>query len=131
MSKYDNKSKYTYARFIEFQQKYYWSSQPSYIRNHALYDIWVQWQGKYYYDDTNYARATSVSWDITKNDFAYEYSGVTSDYNALRVYGQPWSSKAEFIYTGTFDGVTLGTINRESGNKSRTDYARVRCVRKQ
>ena len=130
MSKYDNKSKYTYARFIEFQQKYYWSSQPSYIRNHALYDIWVQWRGKYYYDDTNYARATSVSWDITKNDFAYEYSGVTSDYNALRVYGQPWSSKAEFIYTGTFDGVTLGTINRESGNKPRTDYARVRCVRK-
>jgi hypothetical protein len=41
----------TFARFLEFQSQYYWSSQPSYIRNYAYYDIWISVKGSYFYDD--------------------------------------------------------------------------------
>lgn len=126
MSEYGNSLK-TYSRFLEFQEMFYWSAQPSYIRNHALYDVWPSKRGKYYYDDVNYARATSVSYNGT---YDYARSGVTSDYNAIRIYSKGFLSfDAQLVKEGTFDDVKLGQINRQVGNKPRTSMARVRCVR--
>ena len=129
MSEYGNSLK-TYSRFLEFQDKFYWSSQPSYIRNHALYDAILKKRGKYYYDDVNYARATSVSY--TNGTYDYARSGVTSDYKAIRIYSKGlFSYDAELVEKSPFDGINLGQINRQVGNKPRTSMARVRCVRKQ
>lgn len=120
----------TFARFLEFQSQYYWSSQPSYIRNYAYYDIWISVKGSYFYDDKDYARATSVSYNTNTQKFEYEYSGSTSYYNGVRVYNQPWSPKSQYAESGDFYGVTLGSIGRQPGNQPRTEKNRIRCVRK-
>lgn len=136
MSEYeaeDGSTYKTYGRFLEFQEKYYWSSQPSYIRNHALYRLIIQVPGKYYYDDVNYARSTRVV--LNNNEYTYEKSGVNSDYHALEVRGANENDVTLYttgIYNnGWYNDIVLGTIIRESGNKPRNSMARVRCVRRQ
>lgn len=133
MSKYGS-GLFTYTRFLEFQDKFYWSSQPSFVRNFARYEITGQ-DGEFYYEDESHARATSVWRNIAENKFDYARSGSTSYYAALRIYaGDGWlgalSPKYELLTTGTYRDHTLGTIVRESGNRPRTSQARVRCVRK-
>ena len=133
MSKYgENNTQYTYARFIEFQSQYYWSSQPSYIRNHAYYNIWgAVKRGKYYIDDDSHARSTSVSYDVNTQKFDYVLSGTTSDYNGIRIGGyNPLDPDVTPYTSGTLDGVVLGTISREPGNQPRNEKNRIRCVRK-
>ncbi len=133
MSKYgENNTQYTYARFIEFQTQYYWSSQPSYIRNHAYYDIWnTVKRGKYYIDDDSHARSTSVSYNVNTQNFDYVLSGTTSDYNGISIGGyNPLNPDVTLYTSGTLDGVVLGTIVREPGNQPRTEKNRIRCVRK-
>ena len=130
MSKYGNNLN-TYARFLEFQDKYYWSSQPAFIRNFARYEIYATYNGEYYYDDVNNARATSVWYDSSNQKFDYARSGVTSYFNAIRIYGGIFSSEYEILKSGSYQGHTLGTITREAGNRPRTSQARIRCVRKQ
>ena len=135
MSKYGvNSTLNTYARFIEFQNEYYWSSQPSYIRNYAHYDVIISLPGEYYYDDRDYARATSVWYDTAKNGFDSSPSGVTSYYNAVHIW-EEWVfiipyTRYEYIQSGTYNGYSLGSIIRESGNQPRTEKNRIRCVRK-
>ena len=134
MSKYDNSSKFTYARFIDFQNEFYWSSQPSYVRNYAHYDVIISLPGEYYYDDRDFARATSVWYDATKKEFDSSPSGVTSYYNAVHIW-EEWIfvipyTRYEYIQSGTYNGHSLGTIIRESGNQPRTEKNRIRCVRK-
>ena len=121
----------TYARFSDFQAKYYWSSQPSYIRNHAVYRGFSDtFRGKYYYDDLGYARATSVTYNMDAPEgekYKSAKSGFTSDYHAVEIYVGIW----ERTHTeGQFDGVALGNLDRESGSRPRNSMARVRCVRK-
>lgn len=120
----------TFARFLEFQSQYYWSSQPSYIRNYAYYDIWISVKGSYFYDDEDFARATSVSYNTNTQKFEYEYSGSTSYYTGVRVYNQPWNPKSQYAESGDFYGETLGSIGRQPGNQPRTEKNRIRCVRK-
>ena len=129
MSKYGNGLN-TYARFLEFQSQYYWSSQPSYIRNYAYYNIYISVPGQYFYDDVNFARATSVNYDSNTQKFNYEYSGSTSYYNGVRVYNRIFDPRSEYKESGEFYGVTLGSIGRQPGNQPRTEKNRVRCVRK-
>lgn len=129
MSKYGNGLN-TYARFLEFQSQYYWSSQPSYIRNYAYYNIYISVPGQYFYDDVNFARATSVNYDSNTQKFNYEYSGSTSYYNGVRVYNRIFDPRSEYKESGEFYGVTLGSIGRQPGNQPRTEKNRIRCVRK-
>lgn len=133
MSKYGS-GLFTYTRFLEFQEKFYWSSQPSYIRNFARYEITGQ-DGEFYYEDESHARATSVWRNVAENKFDYAHSGSTSYFAALRIYpGDGWlgalAPQSEVLYEGTYRDHTLGTIVREAGNRPRTSQARVRCVRK-
>lgn len=140
MSKYGS-GLFTYARFLEFQDQDYWSCQPSYIQNYAyvswLWGIMRYW-GNFYYDDigdTSYdknnntdranigsARSTSVKYD---GDYSSTPSGTNGYYSFYNANDNTYS------YSGTQNGVVIGTIEREPGNQPRNEKNRVRCVRKQ
>lgn len=64
MSRYDNNTKYTYARFEDLQAKKYWSCQPAYKNNYLFVDRGAgdRW-GEYMIDNTDRARATSVLYE--------------------------------------------------------------------
>lgn len=126
-----NGTEKTYSRFEEFQNKFYWSSQPSYIRNYAYYTGalgFISRIGSYYYDDVNYARATKVDYS-TENGYNNVPSGTIGYFEALIISGI-FSPEYEYIDSGTYNGITLGSINRQEGNLSRTQKARIRCVKK-
>ena len=135
MSKYgESYALNTYARFIEFQSQFYWSSQPSYVKNFARYEITGQ-NGEFYFDDNTHARATCGWYDISKQNFDYSRSGTAGYYAALRIFaGDGWfgalAPEYEILYDGTYQNHTLGTISREPGNQPRTEKNRIRCVRK-
>lgn len=132
---------FTYARFLEFQDQDYWSCQPSYIQNYA-YVSWLlgimRYWGNFYYDDigdTLYdknnntdranigsARSTSVKYD---GDYSSTPSGTNGHYSFYNADNNTYS------YSGTQNGVVIGTIEREPGNQPRNEKNRVRCVRKQ
>lgn len=69
-----------YSRFEEFQDKYYWTSQPAYIRNAFYYqyatgrnkqtDITDTYAFVVYEDNKEYARATKVIYENGQYDYA-------------------------------------------------------------
>ena len=126
----DNAVKPTYARFLEFQQQFYWASQPAYIRNRARFDGMVsQSNGAYFFDDTSRARSTSVIYDGAS--YNPELSGVTGWYQGYLVENDGiFSYKGSPVVTGTLGGQTLNSMTHQPGNRFRTSKARVRCVRK-
>ena len=151
----DNAVKPTYARFKEFQEKFYWSSQPSYLNNYAFVDRDYfgagDRYGYYMIDDTNRARSTSVSY--SSNIYTPLPSGSTgykqwidADYEYDKFLGMPVAGTGEMknttpknvvggeVVSGSNQSdswnVTLTKSQPQSGNKARTDMARIRCVRK-
>ena len=56
-------------------------------------------------------------------------SGTNNYYNAVYIYFN-WGTKYEIKKEGEYRGHSLGTIGYQEGNLSRTDMARIRCVRK-
>lgn len=153
MSKYGS-GLFTYARFLEFQDKSYWSSQPSYNNNLLHYNAAVIWRISadydFYTDDIWRARSTKVVYD---GSYQEESSGVTGYSKVVHLKGTnditPYDlenllkTQDEVTYnysysTGIFGSTTAersfdssDLISRKPGNKFRTDKARVRCVRKQ
>ena len=149
MSKYNDEygnENNTYGRFIDFQDQYYWSSQPAYIRNYAHDSQWylfftAQFYGDFFFDDygqSHYdqlqntdrygigsARATKVKYE--NNGYSSTPSG-TYGYDSYYDYDKSGNNK--YSYSGQENGQTIGTITRDDGNKARNDMARVRCVRK-
>ena len=122
---------------MEFQNNFYWSSQPAYIRNYAYYNTPPRSGSDYYYDDKNYARATSVSY--SNNAYNYEESGTIGYYNGISVkVNSLWDPNATQTYgpgtdnpNATLNGKSFAAVNRQPGNLHRTeDMARVRCVKK-
>jgi hypothetical protein len=126
----DNIVKPTYARFLEFQEKYYWASQPAYIRNRARYNVVIQRNGAYYIDDANRARSTSVTFD--GSTYSPAPSGGTGWHHGIYVYND-WFTMKSTYYDEEGDvlgGENLLTWTYAAGNEARTDKARVRCIRK-
>ena len=138
----------TYARFIDFQGKYYWSCQPAFIRNFAYYGGIVnsrdQW-GAMYIDNTTHARATKVLY-IGNNQYDYVRSGIANlkDEDNNDIYYNAWyyawggvlgsSHYTPENGTVTIDGrvtITLQEVEGQPGYRPRTSQARIRCVRKQ
>lgn len=138
----------TYGRFIDFQDQYYWSCQPAYIRNYAHDSQWyvfftAQLYGDFFFDDYGQAhydqvnetdrhgigsaRATKVKYE--EGAYSYTTSG-TNGYDSYYDYDER-REEDRFSYSGLYNGRTIGTITRDDGNKARNDMARVRCVRKQ
>lgn len=139
MSKYENDSKYTYARFIDFQKKLYWSSQPAYVQNYGHYNVAINEYGTYYYDDIYSARATKVSYSQT-DGYKYITSGGTGYENVLYVKSGSnsiWPVPVTYKYTVWYvlwTETKTATVDQEwnpdEGVRSRDSYARIRCVRK-
>ena len=72
-----------YASFKEFQDNYYWTSQPAYIRNVYYYEDGSNTFPFIVYDDNpEYARATKV---VAKGNNVYEYalSGLNEKTNII------------------------------------------------
>ena len=140
MSEYGNGQK-TYARFLEFQAQDYWSCQPAYIQNYAhvswLWGIMNYW-GTFYYDDigdtsfdinNNTDRARIGSARSTSVKYAGgSYQSTSSGTNGYYSFYEADDKK--YSYSGTKNGVTIGTISREPGNQPRNEKNRIRCVRK-
>ena len=94
MSRYGN-NLYTYARFIDFQGKNYWSSQPSYYQSYVHYSIgalaffwWVNSDdfGTFAIDDVNRARSTKVEYN--NGQYSPKPSGTDGYYSALVIDGR-------------------------------------------
>ena len=136
--KSENITQDTYARFLEFQDKFYWSSQPAYVYNDLKFSLYI-WlfgktrlgtaEGKLFIDnignaeanDPGFARATSVSYK--NGDYTAEPSGISGATNDVYM---------EY-YNELQDPVTTPKATKptpEEGYMSRTDMARIRCVRK-
>ena len=141
--------KKTYSRFEDFQDKFYWSCQPAFIKNYAYYggitnsrDAW----GPMYIDNVNNARATKVNY-IGNNEFDYARSGIKTDKDAngyeiyYNAYYYAWGGLLGTTHytpsngTVTIDNrvtITLKELDTQiqEGYKPRTSKARVRCVRR-
>lgn len=149
MSKYqgpDGQLHDTFIRFIDFQNKYYWSSQPAYVYYRIkLSALGQEGLGNAFVDnigdddntlDPGSARATKVSFDATTgyssvlsgmDDPAIEYA---YSYNRQRVENDnSWRPQYEWVINGPTKTL-LQTPVVDDGYKSRNDLARVRCVRK-
>lgn len=71
-----------YSRFEEFQEKYYWTSQPAYIRNVYYYeDSRNTFPFVVYDDNPKYARATKVVY--RNGEFGYALSGLNEKTNVI------------------------------------------------
>ena len=167
MSKYGS-GLFTYARFLEFQEKFYWSSQPAYYRgrmhyaigNDILVNIAINDYAYLFIDNPERARSTSVYY--RDGQFGYEPSDTYGFYNILYISGSMTNNTAvnyvlydeisdgetsfsyQYIseYTGGFMGIGSKPVYKDAtytrddfptfdeGNKLRSDYARIRCVRK-
>lgn len=130
-----------YSRFVDFRDKYYWSSQPAYLRNYYYYKglITGSSEGNGYIDDVYSARATKVLYEGLGADgkpkYSIEESGVLPEtYNTATSVYIATSGKSETITSGKFNHgnkqPTVGTTKKQSGHHFRTRYNRVRCVRK-
>lgn len=128
----------TYARFLEFQDKFYWSSQPAYYYNKLTFELFIQIfikislgkaEGKLFEDNIGnivngipgYARATKVEY-MNGN---YQPAKSSIDGASNNVYIEYYNSLGTPQYTSVSPAPTF-----QSGYKSRNSMARVRCVRK-
>jgi hypothetical protein len=142
MSEYGNREK-TYMRFLDFQGKYYWSSMPAYERNKIDYYIWpYSTTGEFYVDDLDRARSTRVLYSAGTYSTAYSgveeknASGNTNYTNTLYIRKMNGLSP-RIVFTPTTvrdrEGLYYEGENAyffQDGNDARSQYNRVRCVRK-
>lgn len=76
-----------YGSFKEFQDNYYWTSQPAYIRNMFYYEykennsVVDTYPFVVYDDNTDYARATKVNYD--NGQYNYAKSGLNEEPNPI------------------------------------------------
>lgn len=160
MGKYedaDGNEQNSYARFLDFQNKYYWSCQPAYIPNLAHYSgsirIIIEWaldeEGNLYIDDINNARATKVSYansdytETTSGAQGYEsvifFEGTSEPikYNLVERIGDgdsfSYTYQKPFIFWQTTETKTITKdkiIKYDDGHQARTKKNRIRCVRR-
>ena len=74
-----------YASFKEFQNNYYWTSQPAYIRNYFFYHgiLTGDTHGPLYEENETYARATKVR-NLGNNQYEFALSGLNDRYDGIR-----------------------------------------------
>lgn len=138
----ENGTYYTYSRFLDFQNKYYWSCQPAYLPNYAYYrsSLRIDYYGDYYRDDDGKYAAGTAEAQSDRNNIGsaratkvlYENGGYKSSPSGTDGYYSFYNANTKVTtYEGTENNKEIGSITREDGNKARNDMARVRCVRKQ
>lgn len=122
-----------YSDFEVFQNKLYWSCQPSFENNkinvkyHGIFTTSTA-DGAYKSDDVDRARSTRVSYNATTDKFENVSSAVTGNTSILTAdNGRAYSS--DFTYTIAASGETI-SFEEHEGNKPRSNWKnRIRCVR--
>lgn len=118
--------KNAYTEFDVFQDKYYWSSQPSYLYHDFTVSLSVWFfngstSGVYYNDDLNYARSTKILYN--NGQYTPAKSGINGSQGT-----QPYTWKdQDNITKGKYTQASTTPV-RDEGNKLRTDMCRVRAV---
>ena len=136
--------KTAYSDFLVFQDKFYWSSQPAYKRNFAHYysALLADYEGVYYTDNVNRARATKVIY--SSGTYADPISSGVDGYYHVFAYYKPAIGNESITqdtdieggksYTYTYRGgpktVNGYNLTNHPGNKPRTAECRVRAVRR-
>ena len=101
-----------YSRFEEFQDKYYWTSQPAYIRNAFYYEYHTGDRNSsardtyvftVYEDNTEYARATKVVYTNGKYDYAK--SGLNRIPKEPHELDDSCKNQNEIVYNDTYFNV--------------------------
>lgn len=135
-----------YTTFEVFQDKYYWSSQPAFLRGRGHYFSYAiaDEYADYYYDDITYARSTKVVYE-GNDKYANVTSGVDGYAQLMEIYKPIWGTNNEpeiidvtsepFTYTSRYDGKNFTTtldkmtdkVNHP-GNDPRDQRNRIRCV---
>lgn len=141
--------------FDEFRNKFYWSSQPSYLVNYVKVSGAGSGEGSYYSDDTGiyyieenktttmnngYSRATKANYlgddgNSETIDWEYAPSGTSGYDDAIKVSSYIIYNKATMQRSGKVGNVELNSIDRDDdpkteGNHTRDTKHRVRCVYK-
>ena len=128
-----------YAEFKDFQNKFYWSSQPAYIISEAEYYevrksllggeyITNRREGDFYKDDIGRARCSKVNM-IGENRYELVTSG---SFNAPVKYTVVNDYRNDSRGIVSIDnGVSTGKeLEYDAGNRRRTEINRVRAIRK-
>lgn len=120
-----------YSTFLDFQGKFYWSSQPAYKAYDLHYYYVGSWSSAHkedviMQDNPDRARATKVTYSNGSFDNVLP-SGIPSGYRSGLITCDWGGYKGREDYSTT--GLTESQMY-ESGNQSRTKQNRVRCVRK-
>lgn len=101
-----------YSRFEEFQDKYYWTSQPAYKRNAFYYEYHTgsrnsNAQDTYvftvYEDNTEYARATKVVY--ANGEYDYAKSGLNRTPKEPHELDDSCKNQNEIVYNDTYFNV--------------------------
>ncbi|MEG1615337.1 MAG: hypothetical protein RR202_03190 [Bacteroidales bacterium] len=115
-----------YTDFRDFQDKYYWSSQPSYQNNQIIFENHAnngEARGTFLSDDKEHARCAKVRY-IGGND----YNLITSDSHGFRYKYLATNKPGEQDVRGPF--TAEGTFTRDAGNQKRNSINRVRAIYK-
>ena len=83
----------TYIRFMDFQDKPYWSSQPAFLRGYGYYHsaLLANEYADYYFDDRTSARATKIVYTGSNtNPYDNMSSGVDGYDQVMDIYKPLW-----------------------------------------
>ena len=115
-----------YHQFPEFQNKWYWSSQPSYDRYSYQFDWAIGGSSDeptyFYQDDLSNARATRV------NDSMYADPSGSGIKNSTTVGEHYWWSIFIYTYHRYTENDSYNVTDLDPGNQHRSSINRVRCV---
>ena len=120
-----------YASFKEFQNNYYWTSQPAYIRNAFYYqyatgdssgsNITDAYAFTSYEDNKNYARATKV---VAKGNDMFDYvlSGLNKTPAETHAMDDNCINKNAQLLDGSYFSVMYGWYRWNGGTQTKTFY---------
>lgn len=107
-----------YGTFSDFQNKYYWASQPAYNRYNYYFQVLSSGRGTFFTDNIDNARATKVKYE-GGSSYSTAYSGM-DDY--IEDYRYVWFNMS-IVPNGN-------GYNNDEGNQPRSNINRIRCVYK-
>ena len=114
-----------YGTFEEFQDNYYWTSQPAYIRNAFYYEFREYSSSSNatdayafvaYEDNTGYARATKVKY--VNSQYQYAESGLNKTPETTHAMDDNCISQNAEVLEGSYFNVMYGWYRKGSGNTS-------------
>lgn len=114
-----------YGTFSDFQNKYYWASQPAYDYYTYHYTGWlgVNGDGNFFNDNLYYARATKVDYQNSNYiPVASGMSGYVKKYNFAR------GSGFSIVWGNPREEINPITPVSDPGRQPRTNINRIRCV---